>query len=38
MKASKKKIVQFLIKKVIGRNLKTDATIYQLEEGKLEGE
>src|SRR5690606_33099646 len=37
MKVNTKLIIEFLTEYVIGRNLKTDDTIYQLEEGKLEG-
>ena len=37
MNANTKSIIEFLTEYVIGRNLKTDDTIYQLEEGKLEG-
>jgi len=37
MKVNTKLIIEFLTEYVIGRNLKTDDIIYQLEEGKLEG-
>lgn len=37
MKTNTKLIIEFLTENVIGRSLKTDDTIYQLEEGKLEG-
>jgi len=37
METTKEQIVDFFTKNVIGRHLKTDDTVYQLEEGKIEG-
>jgi len=37
METAKEQLIEFLTKNVIGRHLKTDDTVYQLEENKLEG-